>query len=121
MKLAARDAQDLISNDLVLRVALEAAHDPELRSALDDLILHKGRRLMTTILQQAVARGEICGGRDWSLVADVITAMGLLRVINGQTMDAKFVREVIDTLVCPAVHAPIGDDNPARARRRNRR
>jgi AcrR family transcriptional regulator len=121
VKLAARNADDLSSNDLVLRVALEAAHDPELRCALDDLILHKGRRLVTTILQQAVARGEIRGGRDWSLVADVITAMGLMRVINGQTMDAKFVREVIDTLVWPAVRAPIGDDNPGRARSRKGR
>jgi AcrR family transcriptional regulator len=103
---AARNDDELISNDLVLRVALEATHDPELASALDDLMLHKGRRVVTAILTQAAARGEVSADRDWSLIADALTAMGLMRVISGQTVDAKFLRQVIDTLVLPAVHAP---------------
>jgi AcrR family transcriptional regulator len=94
---------DLISNGLVLRVALEAAHDPQLASALDDLLLFKGRRLVSTILAQAAARGEIAADRDWSLVADVIVAMSLLRGVSGQSFDANFIREVIDTLVLPAL------------------
>jgi AcrR family transcriptional regulator len=102
---AARNDDDLVSNDLVLRVAVEAAHDPELASALDDLMLHKGRRVVSAILEQAAARGEVSGDRDWSLIADALTAMALMRVIGGQTVDAKFVRQVIDTLVLPAVHA----------------
>lgn len=103
----ARNDDDLVSNDLVLRVAVEAAHDPELASALDDLMLHKGRRVVSAILKQAADRGEVSGDRDWSLVADALTAMALMRVIGGQTVDAKFVREVIDTLVLPAVYAPV--------------
>jgi Tetracyclin repressor-like, C-terminal domain len=113
---AARNDDNLISNDLVLRVAMEAARDPELATALDDLILHRGRRRMTAILKQAAARGEISGDRDWSLVADVLTAMGLMRVISGQTVNAKFVRQVIDTLVLPAVYAPVST-SPAPTRR----
>ncbi len=101
----ARNDDDLISNDLVLRVAVEAAHDPELATALDDLMLYKGRRMVSAILTRAAARGEISGDRDWSLVADVVTAMALMRVIGGQTVDAKFVRQVIDTLVLPAVYS----------------
>ena len=104
---AAHNEDDLISNDLVLRVAVEAAHDAELATALDDLILNRGRRMTSAILKQAAARGEISGDRDWSLVTDVLTAMGLLRVIGGQTVDAKFVRRVIDTLVLPALRAPV--------------
>jgi len=104
---AARNDDSLISNDLVLRVAVEAAHDPELATALDDLLLYRGRRMVSAILTRAAARGEISGDRDWSLVADVVTAMALMRVISGQTVDAKFVREVIDTLVLPAVRAPV--------------
>ena len=107
VKRAARNDDNLISNDLVLRVAVEAAHDPELATALDDLILRRGRRMISAILKQAAARGEISGDRDWSLVTDVITAMGLMRVISGQTVDAQFVRQVIDTLVLPAVRAPV--------------
>jgi AcrR family transcriptional regulator len=94
---------DLIPNDLVLRVALEAAHDPQLASALDDLLLFKGGRVVSTILAQAAARGEIAADRDWSLVADVIVAMSLLRGVSGQSFDANFIREVIDTLVLPAL------------------
>jgi AcrR family transcriptional regulator len=114
---AARNDDNLISQDLVLRFALEAAHDPELASALDDLILHKGRREISAILERAAARGEISGDRDWSLVADALTAMGLMRVIGGQIVDAKFVRAVIDTLVLPAVRSPVSD-SPAPTRRR---
>jgi AcrR family transcriptional regulator len=110
---AARNDDALISNDLVLRVAMEAARDPELATALDDLILHKGRRRITAILKQAAARGEISGDREWSLVADVLTAMGLMRVISGQTVNAKFVRQVIDTLVLPAVYAPVSTSPPS--------
>jgi AcrR family transcriptional regulator len=104
---AARNDDNLISHDLVLRVALEAAHDPELASALHDLMLHKGRREISAILERAAARGEISGDRDWSLIADALTAMGLMRVIGGQIVDAKFVRAVIDTLVLPAVRSPV--------------
>ncbi len=96
----------MVSNDLILRVALEATRDRELASALNDLVLLKGRRVMSAILAQAADRGEISADRDWSLVTDVLTAMGLLRVIGGQSVDAVYVRRVIDTLVLPAVRTP---------------
>jgi AcrR family transcriptional regulator len=103
---AKRNDTDLVTNDLVLRVALEAAHDPEMATALDDLMLFRGRQTVTTILAQAAQRGEIPANRDWSLAADVILALGLLRVIRGQTVDADFVRQVIETLILPAVREP---------------
>ncbi|MEE3754908.1 MULTISPECIES: TetR/AcrR family transcriptional regulator [Mycobacterium avium complex (MAC)] len=104
---AERNDNTLVSNDLVLRVALEASHDPDLASALDDLILFKGRRVLSAVLAQAAARGEISSARDWSLVTDVLTAMGLLRVVSGQTVGAEFVRQAIDTLILPAVNNPL--------------
>jgi AcrR family transcriptional regulator len=100
---AARNDSELITNDLVLRVALEATREPQLAEALGDLLLLKGRRIFSAILGRAVARGEIAADRDWSLVADVLTAMSLFRVLNGQTVDANFMRQVIDTLVLPAL------------------
>ena len=99
----ARTDDDLISSDLVLRVAMEAVHDQQLASALDDLMLPKGRRVVTAIIQQAAARGEVAPDRDWSLIADTLTGMGLMRVISGQRVDADFARQVIDTLILPAV------------------
>ncbi|MBP2454711.1 TetR/AcrR family transcriptional regulator [Mycolicibacterium lutetiense] len=102
---AVRNDNELVPYDMVLRVAVEAAHDQQLASALDDLMLLKGRRVVTVILEQAAARGELAADRDWSLVADVLTGMGLMRVISGQSVDAKFVREVIDTLILPALRS----------------
>jgi AcrR family transcriptional regulator len=106
---AKRNDNNLISNDLVLRVALEATHHPDLASALDDLMLCRGRRVLSTVLAQAAHRGEICATRDWSLVADVILAMSLLRVIRGQTVDATFVRQVIETLIVPTARTATTD------------
>lgn len=96
---------DMVTTDLVLRVALEAAHDRELAAALDDLMLYKGRRTFTAVLARAVERGEIPADRDYSIITDVVTALGLLRVIGGQSVDAAFVRRVIDTIVLPAIRA----------------
>jgi AcrR family transcriptional regulator len=100
---AVRNDNTLITNDLVLRVAVEATRDRQLATVLDDLMLLRGRRIMSAVLAQAAARGEISADRDWSLVADVLTAMCLLRVLNGQTADADFMRQVIDILVLPAL------------------
>ncbi|WP_448500082.1 TetR/AcrR family transcriptional regulator [Mycobacterium syngnathidarum] len=97
--------EQLLSYDVVLRVAVEAIHDPHLASALDDLMVLKGRRLVTTILQQAAARGEVAPDRDWSLIADAMTGISLMRVISGQSIDAKFTQDVIAALILPAVHA----------------
>jgi AcrR family transcriptional regulator len=83
---AKRNDNNPISNDFVLRVALEATQHPDLATALDDLMLCRGRRVLSTVLAQAAARGEISATRDWSLVADVILAMSLLRVIRGQPL-----------------------------------
>ena len=96
---------DPVPNDLVLRVALEAAHDPDLAAAVDDLVLVKGKGLVAKIVAQAAVRGEIDPDRDWSMVADAVLAMGRLQVIRGQTADAHVVRQVIDTLVLPALRA----------------
>jgi AcrR family transcriptional regulator len=101
-----RNENDLITTDLVLRVALEAVRDPELASALEDLMLSRGKRVFSMILAQAAARGEVSADRDWSLVADVVLAMGLLQVVRVQSVDAKFVRQVIDNIVLPAVQTP---------------
>lgn len=100
---AERNDNELITNDLVLRVALEATHDPELAPALDDLMLLRGGRIVSSILARAAARGEIAADRDWSLVADTLTAMSLLRILKGHTVDAEFIREVLYTLVLPAL------------------
>lgn len=101
----ARNEDNLISNDLILRVALEAVNDPQLADALDGLLLLQGGRVVSTILSRAAARGEIPENGDWPMIADVVTAMSLLRSVNGQPVDAEFFRQLIDKLVLPAARA----------------
>ncbi|BBY23672.1 hypothetical protein MSTO_38770 [Mycobacterium stomatepiae] len=71
--------------------------------------LGKGKRTMSAALTKAAERGEISADRDWSLVADVLVAMALLQVARGQTVDANLVRQVIDTLILPAVRMPVNE------------
>jgi AcrR family transcriptional regulator len=106
VKRLGRNDNDLLTSDLALRVALEATRDPELATTFDDLMVVSGKRVFSIILAQAAARGEISTDRDWSLVADVALAMGLLQVVRGQTVDAKFVRQVIDDIVQPVAQTP---------------
>jgi len=53
-----RNENDLITADLVLRVALMATREPELASALDEMMLFSGTRVFSTILAQAAARSN---------------------------------------------------------------
>src|ERR1700761_3510794 len=66
----ARYDNGLITNDLLLRVALEATHDPQLATAVDDLMLLRAGRQISIVLARTVDRGEIPADRDWSLVAN---------------------------------------------------
>ena len=84
----ARNDGEPISIDLILRVALEAARDPLTASAFDELMLHRGTRVIAEILHRAATRGEIPGGRDWSLLAQCVTAMGLMNITCGHRVDA---------------------------------
>lgn len=101
-----RNRNDVVTNDLLLRVALEAGRDPEMAAAFDELMFFKGGRATSTILERAAARGEIPADRDYSLLADAVLGTCLVRIISGQSVDTEFLRQVIDTLVLPVVKAP---------------
>lgn len=46
----------------------------------------EGRLIVTAILGRAVRRGDMAK-RDWSLITDALTAMGLMRVSSGLSVD----------------------------------
>jgi len=73
---------NLISNDLVLRRRSGGAHDLRTATALDDLILRRGRRMISAILKQAAARGEISGGSRLVTRHRCNHRHGLMRVIQ---------------------------------------
>jgi AcrR family transcriptional regulator len=98
-----------------------ASRDPELGGLLSRLIIERPRQAIAQMLERAVARGEICDGRDLSLVPDLVIAMSSLRFLLGETPDREFVRRVFDELVHPLVTAPVASPPPRAPRTRRAR
>lgn len=91
---------------VVVGVATAAMHDPVLAAALDDLVLSPPRHAVRTLLDRAVARGEIPAGRDLSLIPDVALGLNVLRVITGRPIDRVYVRRVFEDVILPLAGAP---------------
>lgn len=91
---------------VVIGVASAATHDPVLAAALDELVLSQPRRMISVVLDNAVARGEIPAGRDLALIADAALGLNILRAITGRPIDRVFVRRVLEDLILPLATAP---------------
>src|ERR1700761_1688024 len=83
---------ELNTISVILGVATAAARDPVLAAALDDHVLSTPRTIVRSVLDRAVARGEVPAGRDLSLVPDVALGLNLVRMISGRPLDRLFVR-----------------------------
>jgi AcrR family transcriptional regulator len=99
------DAQVAIVK-VIVGVAAAATRDPVLAAALDDLVFSQPRRMVGVVLDQAVARGEISGDRDLSLIADAALGLSLLRAMTGRPIDRIFARRVLDDVILPLAIAP---------------
>lgn len=91
---------------VVVGVATAAMHNPVLAAALDDLVLSPPRHAVRTLLDRAVARGEIPAGRDLSLIPDVALGLNVLRVMAGRPIDRVYVRRVFEDVILPLASAP---------------
>jgi AcrR family transcriptional regulator len=91
---------------VVIGVATAATRDPVLAAALDDLVLSQPRRMISVVLDNAVARGEIPAERDIALIADAALGLNVLRAITGRPIDRVFVRRVLEDLILPLATAP---------------
>ena len=102
---------DVTTIRVIVGVAAIAARDPVLAAALDDYVLAVPRQIVRTMLDRAVARGEIPPGRDLSLVPDVALGLNLLRMVSGRPIDRVFVRRVLEDVVLPLATAagPVDD------------
>jgi AcrR family transcriptional regulator len=100
------DESDLNTIKVIVGVATAAMHDPVLAAALDDLVLSFPRQIIRTVLDRAVARGEISAQRDLSLVPDAASGLNVLRVISGRPVDRVWVRRVLEDVILPLAAAP---------------
>jgi AcrR family transcriptional regulator len=91
---------------VVIGVATAAMHNPVLAAALDDLVLSPPRHAVRTLLDRAVARGEIPAGRDLSLIPDAALGLNVLRVMAGRPIDRVYVRRVFEDVILPLAGAP---------------
>jgi len=92
---------------VVVGVATAAMHNPVLAAALDELVLSTPRQLVRTVLDDAVARGDIPPGRDLSLIPDALLGLNVLRVITGRPIDRVYVRRVLDDVILPLTGARV--------------
>jgi AcrR family transcriptional regulator len=97
---------DLSAIRVVVGVATAAMHNPVLAAALDDLVLSIPRHIIRAVLDYAVSRGELPGGRDLTLIPDVILSLNVMRVMTGRPIDRVFVRRVLEDVVLPLAGAP---------------
>ena len=106
---AAPELNDVNSHMIrvVVGVATAAMHDPVLAATLDDLVLSTPRQVVRTVLDQAVARGEIPAGRDLSLIPDALLGLNVLRVITGRPLDRVYVRRVLEDVILPLAGGPV--------------
>jgi hypothetical protein len=100
------DESDLNTIKVIVGVATAAMNDPVLAAALDDLVLSTPRQITRSVLDHALARGEIPSGRDLSLVPDVAMGLNVLRVITGRPIDRVWVRRVLEEVILPLATAP---------------
>jgi AcrR family transcriptional regulator len=97
---------DLSTIKMIVGAATAAMHNPPLAAALDDLALSAPRQMLKSVLDHAVARGEIPAGRDLSLVPDVALGLNILRVMTGRPVDRVYVRRVLEDVILPLATAP---------------
>jgi AcrR family transcriptional regulator len=100
------DESDVDTIKVIVGAATAATHDPVLAAALDDLVLSFPRQIISSVLDRAVARGEIPAGRDLSLVPDAASGLNVLRVISGRPVDRVWVRRVLEDVILPLATGP---------------
>ena len=97
---------DVDTIKLIVGVATAAMRDASLAAALDDLVLSTPRQIVRTLLQRAVARGEIPPDRDLTLIPDAALGLSMLRMVTGRPIDRVFVRRVLEDVILPLAAAP---------------
>ena len=99
---------------VVVGLLTAAGRDPELRAALSTTALDRPRQMIRSVLDRAVARGEIPAERDLELVPDVVIGLVQVRVtLQGEFPDRAFFRRVVDDVLRPL----LGASRPAPRRR----
>ena len=92
------------AGDVVRAIKCEALSDPELARLVDERFQAPRRAAMLALLRRGVERGEVRPGADTVLVADVLPAVLVHRVImQRERLGEAEIREIMDQVVIPLV------------------
>lgn len=87
---------------LLLQAGLE---DPELCDAIEEAVGPTGARLPPSVIEAAVARGELPADARPFAFEEVVGAVLLLRRANGLLLDADYLEALVDTVIVPGLIA----------------
>lgn len=85
---------------MLLQAGLE---DPELCEAIEDSVGPTGARLPQSVIDAAVARGELPAGASPFAFEEVVGSVLLLRRTNGLQADDNYLAALVDTVIIPAL------------------
>jgi AcrR family transcriptional regulator len=94
------------AGDVVRSVKCEAAVDPELARAVDERFQAPRRAALLALLQRGVERGEVRPDAVNELVADVVPAVLMHRVLlMREALTERDITQIIDRVILPLVEA----------------
>lgn len=97
---------DSPAGDAIRAVKCEMATDPELARTVDERFQAPRRAALLRLLERGVARGEVRPEAVCDLVADVLPALLLHRVImQGEQLATELAAEIVDTVLLPLIEA----------------
>jgi AcrR family transcriptional regulator len=110
MACAAGGLLDRVPASVTASLVTALHRDPELSAVFQDRFLGPRRHLARGILNRALARGDLGAGADPELLADILPAMVMHRVlVLGVPVGPVEIEQIIDHVVLPACRA----DNPS--------
>ncbi len=102
---SAHDGEPL-DTSVMVGLASALPRDPDLRAAFDQRLVEPHRRVLATVFERAVARGEIAPVANLDLVVSLIPALVLYRLlVEPQAIDSSFVESIIEGVILPLVLA----------------
>jgi AcrR family transcriptional regulator len=97
---------------IMLGLITALAHDAELREVFRERMIEPRTRLIRSIFERAVARGEVSTERNLDLLVSLLPALIIQQVlITGELPDTDFSWHVITDVILPLATAPTNPVN----------
>ncbi|HQU26360.1 MAG TPA: TetR/AcrR family transcriptional regulator [Acidimicrobiales bacterium] len=95
-----------LDSSVMVGLASALPRDPDLRAAFEERLVEPHRRVLATVFERAVARGEIAPVANVDLVVSLIPALVLYRLlVQTQEIDPAFIQSIIEGVILPLVLA----------------